>query len=214
MTPGPGVQEIKYEAELDPLFADEVASIPEGDRIFHCIQCGTCSAACPVSPHMEHTPRKIIAMIREGFKKEVLTSNTPWLCASCYACTVECPKGIKITDVMYACKRIGIREGVYPKPFLTPVLAREFFDVVKKNGRNHEGSLMVRMYLKTNPFNLLKQAMLGMKLWLQGRISPLPEKIKEKEQFGRLMKALEGERYLKSRESILAEKAAAKGEEA
>jgi hypothetical protein len=35
---------IKYQAQLDPAFANQIASIPGGDKIFSCIQCGTCSA--------------------------------------------------------------------------------------------------------------------------------------------------------------------------
>jgi heterodisulfide reductase subunit C len=204
MTAGSGFKEVKYEAELDPYFAGQIASIPGGERIFHCIQCGTCSAACPVSPYMDYTPRKVIAMIRSGFKKEVLSSTTPWLCSSCYACTVECPKGIRITDVMYAAKRLGIREGVYPKRFLTPVLAREFFAIVKKNGRNHEGSLLLRMYLKTNPFLLFKQMFLGLRLWLQGRIGIKQDRVVRRDEFRALLRALEGQTMIKSREQLAA----------
>jgi len=93
-----------------------------------------CSGLCPLSTYMDFTPRRIIAMIRAGFKREVLSSQTCWLCASCYACTVECPKEVKITDIMYATKRLAIREGVYPKRFAIPVLAREFFSAVENHG--------------------------------------------------------------------------------
>lgn len=207
MAAKPGFRDVKYEAELDPHFAEEIASIPHGDHIYNCIQCGTCSASCPVSPYMDYTPRKVIAMIRAGFKKEVLSSTTPWLCASCYACTVECPKEIRITDVMYAAKRLGIREGVYPKKFLTPVLAREFFEIVKKNGRNHEGSLMLRMYLKTNPFALLRQMGLGIRLWLKGRISAKPEKIAQTGQLHALLGAIAGHTMVKTHEQQVAARA-------
>ena len=91
-----GWRKIRYESELDPHFADEIASIPDGEKLFTCIQCGTCSGMCPMSPYMDYTPRQIIAMIRAGFRSEVLSSYTTWLCASCYACAVECPKEIKI----------------------------------------------------------------------------------------------------------------------
>ena len=142
---------IKYEAELDPGFAREIAATPGGEKLFSCIQCGTCSGTCPVSIYMDQTPRKIVAMTREGFKDEVLHSFTIWLCASCYACTVECPKQIKITDLMYALKQKAIKERVYPKRFPIPVLAREFFSVVLRRGRNTESWLLVRLFLKTNP---------------------------------------------------------------
>ena len=88
-------------------------------------------------------------MIREGFRDEVLNSLTIWLCASCYSCTVQCPRQIQITDVMYALKREAIAPGVYPKRFPIPVLAREFFSGVRADGRNTEGPLLVRFFLKT-----------------------------------------------------------------
>jgi ferredoxin len=59
-----GWPKIQFESELDPGFADEIASIPGGEKLFSCIQCGTCSGMCPLSPCMDHTPRQIIAMIR------------------------------------------------------------------------------------------------------------------------------------------------------
>jgi heterodisulfide reductase subunit C len=119
---------------------------------------------------MDYPPRRIIAMTREGFKDEVLHSFTIWLCASCYVCTVECPKQIKITDIMYSLKQRAIQEKVHPKRFPIPVLAREFFDSVIKWGRNTESRLILRMYLKSNPLQSLRQASIGMRLWLTGRL--------------------------------------------
>ena len=121
---------IKYEAELDKDFAGEIAKMAHGEKFYTCIQCGTCSATCPVSHFMDFTPRKIIAMVREGFREEVLGSFTIWLCASCYSCTADCPREIKITDVMYALKQLAIKEGIYPKRFPIPVMAQEFYKIV------------------------------------------------------------------------------------
>lgn len=166
---------IKYESELDDAFAERIATAAYGEKMFSCIQCGTCSGTCPVSPYMDFTPRRIIAMVREGFKQEVLNSATIWLCASCYSCTCECPREIKITDVMYALKQEAIAQGMYPKRFPTPVLAREFFSGVARSGRNSETQLMVRFFLKTNPFAMLKNTLLALRLWRTGRM-PLVEK--------------------------------------
>ncbi|MCX5907518.1 MAG: 4Fe-4S dicluster domain-containing protein [Deltaproteobacteria bacterium] len=182
---------IKYEGELDGGFAGKVAKLAHGEKFFTCIQCGTCSATCPVSHYMDFTPRKIIAMVREGFKKEVLGSFTIWLCASCYSCTADCPKEIKITDVMYALKQMAIAEGVYPKRFPIPVMAKEFFRYVEKEGRNSEGRLMLNMSLKTNPFRLLRYAKMGLKLFLAGRVSLREESIKGKEGLHTLLRAVE-----------------------
>jgi len=181
---------IKYEADLDTDFAKAIASTPGGESLFHCIQCGTCSGVCPLSIYMDYTPRRIIAMTREGFKDEVLRSYTIWLCASCYSCTADCPKEIKITDLMYALKRRAIDEGVYPKRFPIPVLAREFFKIVLKRGRNTESELVTRMYLKTNPLKMLQQSLLGLKLFMRGRMGVFPETIKGKKQLTRYLEAV------------------------
>jgi quinone-modifying oxidoreductase subunit QmoC len=197
-----GWRKIRYESELDPHFADQVASIPEGEKIFSCIQCGTCSGMCPMSPYMDYTPRQIIAMIRAGFRGEVLSSYTTWLCASCYSCAVECPKDIKLTDIMYAAKRLAIRNKVHPKRFPPPVLAGEFFRGVEKTGRSSEGRLLIRVFMKTNPFKMFKNSSLGLKLLTRGRFSLQRESIKHTGELRSMLKAIEKERMVKSREDL------------
>lgn len=174
-------RKITYQSELDPGFGEHIAKLAYGEKLFSCIQCGTCSGTCPVSPYMDYTPRRIIAMIREGFRAEVLNSLTIWLCSSCYSCTVECPREIKITDVMYALKQEAMATGVYPKRFPVPVLAREFFRGVKRTGRNSEGPLMVRFFLKTfNPLGMLKNTPIAWRLFWTGRLSLFEEHMRQK----------------------------------
>jgi quinone-modifying oxidoreductase subunit QmoC len=129
---------------------------------------------------MDYTPRKIVAMTREGFKEEVLNSLTIWLCASCYSCQVQCPRQIHITDIMYTLKREAIARGFYPKRLPIPVLAREFFKRVRADGRNTESWLLISLYLHTNPFAMLKESWLGLKLFLRGRMSIGKEHIERK----------------------------------
>jgi quinone-modifying oxidoreductase, subunit QmoC len=182
---------IKYEAELDPGFGPAIAHMAHGEKFYTCIQCGTCSATCPVSHYMDFTPRKIIAMVRAGFKEEVLRSFTIWLCASCYSCTADCPREIKITDVMYALKQLAIKEGIYPKRFPIPVMAQEFYKIVEKQGRNSEGRLMMNIALKTNPFRLLRYAKVGLKLFRTGRASLHEERIQNKDELKALLRAVD-----------------------
>ena len=166
---------IKYDAERDRNFPKEIMARHGCEKLYGCIQCGTCSATCPVSSYMDHTPRQLMALTRAGFKKEVLSSLTIWLCASCYACTVDCPKEIKITDIMYALKRHAVEEGVYPKRFPIPILAREFFKMVKNRGRITENELAVRMFLQSNWFAMIKTWRLGLDLMRTGRFPIKPE---------------------------------------
>lgn len=179
--------DVKHESDLDKNFGKKIAQNAHGEKLFGCIQCGNCSAACPLSIYMDYTPRKIIAMVKAGFKEEVLTNRTVWLCASCYNCTVECPKGIKITEVMYALKREAIANKIYPKKFTVPIMASTFFNEVKKKGRINETTLLMNYYLKSNIFKSLSYASLAMKLFRTGRLSLFEKGLKDRKNLQKLL---------------------------
>jgi quinone-modifying oxidoreductase subunit QmoC len=187
------VRRIKFESELDLNFGERVADKAYGQKLLSCIQCGTCSATCPLAHYMDYTPRKIIAMTREGFKEEVLNSLTIWLCASCYSCYVQCPRQIHITDVMYTLKREAIQLGFHPKRLPIPILAQEFFKRVLKDGRNTESWLLVSLYLRTNPLIMFKEAILGLKLFLRGRLTIGRERVKRRDQLHSILDHRKGE---------------------
>lgn len=179
--------EIKMEENLDKDFGRKIAGMAHGEKLFGCIQCGNCSAACPMSIYMDYTPRKIIAMVRAGFRQEVLSNRTVWLCASCYQCTVECPKGIKITDVMYALKREAIENKIHLRNFPVPILAKAFFAEVKQRGRISEAFLLIRYYLNYNIFKMLGYSSLGLKLFMKGRLSLFEKGMKNKKNLQALL---------------------------
>jgi quinone-modifying oxidoreductase subunit QmoC len=187
------VRRIKLESELDLDFGERVAEKAYGQKLLSCIQCGTCSATCPLAHYMDYTPRKIIAMTREGFKEEVLNSLTIWLCASCYSCYVQCPRQIHITDVMYTLKREAIQMGFHPKRLPIPILAQEFYKRVLKDGRNTESWLLVTLYLRTNPLLMVKEAILGLKLFLRGRLTIGRERVKRRDQLHAILGHKKGE---------------------
>jgi quinone-modifying oxidoreductase subunit QmoC len=168
---------ITYEGELDGDFARDVASIPGGEGIFECIQCGTCSAVCPVSLYMDYTPRRLINMVRGGFRDEVLNSRTVWLCTSCYTCQVNCPAGIHITDVMYALKRLALAEEAHPKRFSIPVLIQQFVRNVWRTGRNNELRLALGLLRRTNPLKGLSMAPTGLRLLRTRRMDIREQKV-------------------------------------
>ena len=185
---------IKYDADRVKGFCKEITSVPGCEQLAHCIQCGTCSGVCPLSIYMDYTPRRVMALARAGFKNEVLSSRTIWLCASCYACTVECPRQIRITDIMYELKQRAIQEGIYPKHFPIPVLAREFTEMVKKNGRITELLLVLKLFLKTNPFAAIGNWRMGIDLMKTGRLSMATEKIEGREDLSRMLGAVDAQK--------------------
>jgi heterodisulfide reductase subunit C len=159
-------------------FIDEVCSIPGGAAIRSCIQCGVCTGSCPTASKWDYPPRQVIAMVRAGLREELLSSNSMWFCASCYTCTVRCPRDIKPADIMHALEVISIRDGLSTKHSRTPVMYQCFVDSAKGNGRVYELGMMLKLFTRTNPFAALKLAPVGLGLFLHGRMPLKPTRIK------------------------------------
>jgi len=60
----------------------------------------------------------------------------------------------------------------------TPVMYQCFVDSAKGNGRVYELGMMIKLFLKTNPFAALKLAPVGLGLFLHGRLPLKPSRIK------------------------------------
>lgn len=158
-------------------FMDEVIAKTAGDcRLEMCIQCGTCGGSCPSAADMDHTPRALFAMIRAHMKAETLRSNTPWICVSCYYCTVRCPQEVQITDIMYALKSMAIQENLY-RDSTAPDFSQTFIDLVEKYGRGHEFGLATRHYLKHFPLRLPGMAPMGLGMLNKKRMALTPTRI-------------------------------------
>jgi heterodisulfide reductase subunit C len=161
-------------------FEEVIAATPGDPRLELCLQCGTCGGSCPSGPDMDHTPRALFAMIAAGMKEAVLRSNTPWYCVSCYYCIVRCPQEIHITDVMYALKRMAIKEGFYreSKASEAPEFSRTFIDYVDNYGRSFELGLATRYHLRYHPLDAVKMAPMAIDLFRRGRMDLTPKQIK------------------------------------
>jgi heterodisulfide reductase subunit C2 len=108
--------------EQDTKFKYEVAEEPGGENIKLCFACGLCTASCPVADiDPEYNPRKIIRMVILGMRKEILSSNLPWLCTQCYTCQAHCPQDVKFSDVMKALRNMAVREGYVHPSFVEQI---------------------------------------------------------------------------------------------
>jgi heterodisulfide reductase subunit C len=171
---------------LHELFLKDVYEIPEGEKIKQCQQCGACSGSCPTSDIMEYSPREIIAAFRAGMLDRVVKSNTIWLCTSCYYCTVRCPAGIKITDLMYELKRLAIKFDCVPRESKNPAMAKIFIDTVEKHGRNHEVGLMMKFMALKNQTAPLKFAGIGLKMFAAGRFPLFAQNIEGRDEITKI----------------------------
>jgi heterodisulfide reductase subunit C2 len=163
-------------------FLEEVSTATAGvSRLEMCIQCGTCGGSCPSAADMDHTPRMLFAMIRAGMRDEALSSNTPWICVSCYHCVVRCPQGVHIADVMYTLKSMAIRARLY-RDSTAPDFSQTFVDMVENYGRSFEFGLATRHYLKHFPLRLPGMAPMGLGLLSRKRMDIKPHRIDDIDQ--------------------------------
>jgi heterodisulfide reductase subunit C len=77
-----------------------------------CFQCGLCAGSCPMTGEMDIYTRKVMHMLQLGLAEEVLTRKMAFLCASCHACQVRCPRGIDIPKVVEALRLLTLRKNI------------------------------------------------------------------------------------------------------
>ncbi len=165
-----------------PTFFDRVVdATPGNSRLEMCIQCGTCGGSCPSGADMDHTPRALFAMVKAGMEKEVLSSNTPWYCVSCYYCTVRCPQEIHVTDLMYTLKRYSIQEEYYKKSSSAdaPPFSQTFMGYVENYGRSFELGVGTMYQLQYHPLNMPNIMPMALGMIRKGRFDFTPTKIKD-----------------------------------
>jgi len=99
--------------ELDLEVADIVKE--EGGEILKlCYQCGTCTGTCPWNQVSRLLSRRLIHRAQLGivdFEDEEI-----WKCVGCKLCVQACPRGVEITDIMRALRRVivGVGAGKIP----------------------------------------------------------------------------------------------------
>jgi heterodisulfide reductase subunit C len=164
---------------IDQRLAQEFLQSPKGEKLLRCIQCGTCSGSCPLAGSMDHAPRELFALLRDGDMQAVLTSNTPWYCVSCYQCMVRCPQEIPVTDIMYRLKQMAAERGLAPAGHKLPDLYRAFAREIEAHGRVSEALIMAR-YGVRRPFDMIGKAGLGLKLFARRRLELVPRNIRNR----------------------------------
>ena len=97
-----------------------------GENLQLCYQCGMCSGVCPAASNMDLSPRQVIELARLGMQNEIDGSKTVWICASCLACTVNCPRGFDLSKLMEAIRLLTLRKNVdHVKPEQIPPEERD-----------------------------------------------------------------------------------------
>jgi len=128
-------------------FLQEVeANVEEGQWVKMCMQCGVCAGSCPLGNAWQFPPQEIFMMIRAGKRDEVLSSDSMWMCTSCYNCIARCPRGLPITHIMHGLAHYAKRLGLIPQNQPTQKFAQIFWDNLTKKGRVNELKVGLSLY--------------------------------------------------------------------
>jgi len=87
---------------------DRLATI-SGENVHVCMQCGTCSAVCPMVDSMKMTTRHAMHLLQFGDTESVQGARIGDFCASCHTCSVRCPRGIDVARVFEAVRLLELR---------------------------------------------------------------------------------------------------------
>jgi heterodisulfide reductase subunit C len=164
------------------------------DQMATCIQCGTCSGSCPNAGFMDMTPRRMWRAVLMDRVEAVFSSQTFMLCASCYVCTLRCPRGLPLTQAMAELKQVAF--GLDLERFRRSTLFyKAFIDNIRQYGRIRETELMTRYFLAMkDPRVPMAYAGMGIRLMAKhklhahlpsrgpGRLASLFEEAKRQEQ--------------------------------
>ncbi len=156
-----------------------------------CIQCGTCTASCRNAYLMDFTPRRLWRLVLMGCSEEIFQSRTFALCSSCYYCTLRCPRGIAVTEVMDGLKQLAAAREA-PQYRANSRFYASFMDSVRRHGRVNEMEFMRRYFISMkNPVMPLTFAPLGLTLMKKGKISLRPDKSRPEHNLDELFKRVE-----------------------
>ena len=103
-----------------PFFeVNQAITMMGGEDLNVCMQCGLCSGLCPWREvDGDFFPRQMIRMGQlgvEGYESDSVLYG----CTTCNKCVINCPRGVKIIDIMRSMRSIIAETGAIPGPLKT-----------------------------------------------------------------------------------------------
>jgi quinone-modifying oxidoreductase subunit QmoC len=103
---------VRLEPDLDFIRALRKHGVDDYKK---CMQCGTCSATCDLSPDHEPFPRKELAWAVWGMRDRLLRDPDVWLCHQCNDCSTRCPRSVRPGNILAAVRQEGVLHYAFPR---------------------------------------------------------------------------------------------------
>jgi heterodisulfide reductase subunit C len=138
---------------------------------------------------MDLQPNQIMRLAQLGLTERLLRSRAIWLCASCETCATRCPMKVSLAEVVDALRRLSIERSVADRSTGVPQFHQAFLSSVRRNGRAHEMGLIAEYKLRTRRF--MDDVPLGARMFLQGKLALLPDRIRGRAEVARALERRE-----------------------
>jgi quinone-modifying oxidoreductase subunit QmoC len=100
--------------EPDLIFIQELNE-RSGSYFMKCMQCGTCSATCTLSPDSGPFPSKEMAWANWGMRDRLMHDPDVWLCHQCHDCSTRCPRSARPGELLAALRQENIIQYSFPR---------------------------------------------------------------------------------------------------
>lgn len=68
-------------------------------HVYRCIQCGVCSAVCPVVDLMDMEPRRLVGLLMDTGVALPWAPESLRVCTGCYLCSDQCPQKVPVAEI-------------------------------------------------------------------------------------------------------------------
>lgn len=95
--------------------ADDAASRElGGSGALRCLECGRCTAVCPLARHQRFSPRRLLSCAASLGLDRVARDAALWTCLTCGQCQSVCPAGIDYPRFILAARARAVGDGDGP----------------------------------------------------------------------------------------------------
>jgi len=144
-----------------------------GENAYKCYQCKKCSTGCPVAGFGDLHPAQIMRAVQLGAVEAAVDSRFIWLCTGCETCTTRCPQGIDIAAIMDELRMIAREEKRVRSDAPFANILKLNYDSFRRWGRLYEVELLA-LDKVTRPRSFSDDVVMGIKMFMKGKINPLP----------------------------------------